>query len=193
MWSISIHYKSTSLYNSLTNYTYYRPLVHMLDFTSKIFLDINLMNATKFCYIVFHGFGQAKFPNGRLVLGSCQFSLLPQLPLKTMLNWKVVKFNFKKWSSSYANLNPWHILYVMKTGNKKALLKFVYYNFNVLNFFFLLNISSKYFQIIFHLIRLTLDPQTVSKYWSPARKLMSVMAELEPLTSTNFVADEGHG
>ena len=35
----------------------------------------------------FHRFWQAKFPDG-LVLGSCQFSILPKLPLKTMLNLK---------------------------------------------------------------------------------------------------------
>jgi len=30
-------------------------------------------------------FGHAKFPDGGLALGSCQFSILPQLPLKMML------------------------------------------------------------------------------------------------------------
>jgi len=44
---------------------------------------------------VFHGFGQAKFPDSGLVLGSIQFSLLPQLPLKTMLGLKVVKIDLK--------------------------------------------------------------------------------------------------
>jgi len=44
-------------------------------------------------YRAFYGFGQAKFPYGGLVLGLSQFSLLPQLPLKTtMLKLKVVKF-----------------------------------------------------------------------------------------------------
>jgi len=46
-------------------------------------------------YIVFHGFGQAKFPHGGLVLDSSQFSLLPQLPQKMTLNLKMVKFNSK--------------------------------------------------------------------------------------------------
>jgi len=32
---------------------------------------------------VFHRFGKAKFPDGGLVLGSTQFSLLPQLPQKS--------------------------------------------------------------------------------------------------------------
>jgi len=33
-------------------------------------------------YRAFHRFGQAKFPDGGLVLGSSQFSILPQLPPK---------------------------------------------------------------------------------------------------------------
>jgi len=43
----------------------------------------------------FHGFGQAKFPDGGLVLGLSQFSILPQLPQKTMLCLKGVKINSK--------------------------------------------------------------------------------------------------
>jgi len=31
----------------------------------------------------FHGFGQAKFADGGSILGSSQFTQLPQLPLKT--------------------------------------------------------------------------------------------------------------
>jgi len=42
-------------------------------------------------YRVFHRFGQAKFPDGDLVLGSSQFSVLPQKPPKTMLGLKEVK------------------------------------------------------------------------------------------------------
>jgi hypothetical protein len=42
---------------------------------------------------VFRGFGQAKYPNGGSTLGSSQFSLLPQLPLKMMLDLKVVKID----------------------------------------------------------------------------------------------------
>jgi hypothetical protein len=37
-------------------------------------------------YRAFHIFGQAKFPNDGLVLGSSQFSVLPQLPPKMMLS-----------------------------------------------------------------------------------------------------------
>jgi len=33
-------------------------------------------------YRAFHGFGQAKFPNGCLILGTSQFLILPQLPKK---------------------------------------------------------------------------------------------------------------
>jgi len=46
-------------------------------------------------YRAFHGFGKAKFPNGGSVLGSSQFSILPQLPLKLMLILKVVKIDSK--------------------------------------------------------------------------------------------------
>jgi hypothetical protein len=38
-------------------------------------------------YRAFHRFGQAKFPDG----GLSQFSVLPQLPPKTMLGFKEVK------------------------------------------------------------------------------------------------------
>jgi len=44
---------------------------------------------------VFHRFGQVKFPDGGLVLGLSQFSILPQLSLKTMLGLKVVKIDLK--------------------------------------------------------------------------------------------------
>jgi len=44
-------------------------------------------------YREFHGFGQAKFPNCGWVLGSSQFSILPQLPQKTMLGLKGVKID----------------------------------------------------------------------------------------------------
>ncbi len=39
----------------------------------------------------FHRFGHAKFPDGGSVLGSSQFSVMPQLPPKTMLGLKEVK------------------------------------------------------------------------------------------------------
>jgi len=40
-------------------------------------------------------FGQAKFDNGGLILGSSQFLLLPLLPLKMALNLKVVRIDLK--------------------------------------------------------------------------------------------------
>ncbi len=40
---------------------------------------------------MFHGFGQAKFAYCGSILGSSQFTIMPQLPLKTILNLKVVK------------------------------------------------------------------------------------------------------
>ncbi len=45
---------------------------------------------------VFHGFGQAKFPDGGLVLGSSQFSLLPQLPQKNNAQFKRGQNQLKK-------------------------------------------------------------------------------------------------
>jgi len=44
---------------------------------------------------LFHGFGQAKFPNVGLALGSSQFSILPQLSPKIMLDSKVVEIDQK--------------------------------------------------------------------------------------------------
>jgi len=53
-------------------------------FLNSIFLKIN-------CFRVFHGFGKAiKFANGGSILGSSQFALLPQLPLKQCLIFKKV-------------------------------------------------------------------------------------------------------
>jgi len=46
-------------------------------------------------YSVFHGFGRAKFAFGGSILGSSKFTHLPQLPLKTMLDLKVVKIDSK--------------------------------------------------------------------------------------------------
>jgi len=46
-------------------------------------------------YRAFHGFGQAEFPDGGSVLGWSQFSILPQLPQKTMLSLKGVKIDSK--------------------------------------------------------------------------------------------------
>jgi len=46
-------------------------------------------------YRTFHRFRQAKFTDGGLILGSNQFSILPQLPPKVLLNSKVVKIDPK--------------------------------------------------------------------------------------------------
>jgi hypothetical protein len=51
-------------------------------------------SGTKY-YRLFHGFGQAKFPDGGLVLGLNQFSILPQLSPKKILDSKVVKIDQK--------------------------------------------------------------------------------------------------
>jgi hypothetical protein len=47
---------------------------------------------------------KAKFPDGGLVLGSSQFSILPQLTPKRLLDSKVVKIDQK--IISLYNLNP---------------------------------------------------------------------------------------
>jgi len=44
---------------------------------------------------MFRGFGQPKFAYGGLIFGWNQFALLPQLPLKTTLDLKVVKIDSK--------------------------------------------------------------------------------------------------
>jgi len=53
-------------------------------------LDIRKI-ALQYRHRVFHRFEQAKFGYGGSILGSSQFTLLPQLTLKMMLNLKVVK------------------------------------------------------------------------------------------------------
>jgi len=55
---------------------------------------------------VFHRFKQAKFAYSGSILGSSQFTLLPQLPLKTMLILKVVKIDSKIKATCFVNLNP---------------------------------------------------------------------------------------
>jgi len=47
----------------------------------------------KIYFRAFHEFGQAKFPDGVSALGSSQFSILPQLPPKTMLASKGAKID----------------------------------------------------------------------------------------------------
>jgi len=44
-------------------------------------------------YRAFHRFGPGKFPDGGLVLGSSLFSVLPQLPPKTVLSLKEDKID----------------------------------------------------------------------------------------------------
>ncbi len=63
------------------------------------------------CSRAFQRFGQAKIVYGGSILGSCQFTILPQLPLKTMLDLKVVKIQLKM----IINLNLWHTLQKLYT------------------------------------------------------------------------------
>jgi len=57
---------------------------------------------------MFHGFGQAKFPDSGLVLGLNQFSILPQLPPKILLDSKVVKIDPKIVISLYKSKSVTH-------------------------------------------------------------------------------------
>jgi len=59
-------------------------------------------------YRAFHRFGQAKFPDGGLALGSSQFSILPQLHQKTMLDSKGVKIDLKISNSSCQSKSVTH-------------------------------------------------------------------------------------
>ena len=56
----------------------------------------------------FHRFGQAKFAYGGSILGSSQYTLLPQLPLKMMLNLSVVQIDFE-------NIHLTSIIYIRDT------------------------------------------------------------------------------
>jgi len=56
---------------------------------------IRAFNVDEIDYRAFHRFWQAKFPDGGLILGSSQFSILPQLPPKILLDSKVVKIDPK--------------------------------------------------------------------------------------------------
>jgi len=70
--------------------------IHGSELVQKIFGANNFFFAVcKECYRAFLGFGQAKFPHGGSVLGSSQFTVLPQLPLEMMLDSKVVKIDSK--------------------------------------------------------------------------------------------------
>jgi len=64
----------------------------VLPVTSYCCQIYELQKTNKY-YLEFHGFGQAKFAFGGSVLGASQFTQLPQLPLKTALNLKVVKID----------------------------------------------------------------------------------------------------
>jgi hypothetical protein len=61
--------------------------------SAVLMFKINLRGKT--FYRAFQGFGQVKFPNGGLALGSSQFSILPQLHQKMMLASKGVKIDSK--------------------------------------------------------------------------------------------------
>jgi hypothetical protein len=78
--------------------------IKMLLFLERLFLLF--ISAEEFLtyYRAFHRFGQAKFPDGGLVLGSSRFSILPQLPPKKLVISKVVKIIPKK-SSRFLNLH----------------------------------------------------------------------------------------
>jgi len=59
--------------------------------SGRMWLKKKSFHLTRGSYRVFHGFGQAKFAYGGSILGSSQFTLLPQLTKKTILASKVFK------------------------------------------------------------------------------------------------------
>jgi hypothetical protein len=71
------------------------------EVSDKLFLwiekDLSAFDISDFknIYRAFHGLGKAKFAYGGLILGSNQFTLLPQLSLKMTLDLKVVKVDLK--------------------------------------------------------------------------------------------------
>jgi len=62
--------------------------------TNLVSLKVNLFYRIAFNR-AFHKFGQAKFVHAGLILGSSQFTILPQLPLKTRVDLKMVKIDLK--------------------------------------------------------------------------------------------------
>jgi hypothetical protein len=61
--------------------------------TQYIVIFKNILSLSS--YRAFHGFGQAKYAYGGSILGLSQFTLLPQLPPKTLLDFKVEKIDLK--------------------------------------------------------------------------------------------------
>jgi len=85
--------------------TFFHPLGKTAPTTSKLNLNrfcLPFLYSWRFLWLAwfttyraFRGLGKAKFADGGSILSSSQFSLLTQMPLKTMLNLKVVKINSK--------------------------------------------------------------------------------------------------
>jgi len=63
-----------------------------MAYTSKTSVNYRQRSCS---YRVFQRFGQAKFADSGSILGSSQFTQLPQLPEKMMLDLKKVKFDSK--------------------------------------------------------------------------------------------------
>jgi len=57
---------------------------------SLVSIDVQISSAIFTFYRAFHSSGQAKFPDGGLVLSFSKFSILTQLPPKILLNSKVI-------------------------------------------------------------------------------------------------------
>ncbi len=90
-------YKNSKIsnYDELTDWTDHQSCFCKWEFRAHYVLLFFANFMTYGTYKAFHGFGQAKFSDGGSVLGSSQFSILPQLPPKVLLNSKVVKINPK--------------------------------------------------------------------------------------------------
>jgi len=85
LWQTLVFLYANSLYASL-----------FLESLSLAYHEVHLYRLYQNCTErAFHGFGKAKFLDGGSVMGSSQFSMLPQLPPKIQLDLKVVKINPK--------------------------------------------------------------------------------------------------
>jgi len=89
-WSANVHTKkakSQSQVNKFVLKIFHKTIFSLYCYFFKKKLET--------LYRVFPRFRQAKFADGVLILGSSQFTQLPRLPLKMMLNLKKVKIDSK--------------------------------------------------------------------------------------------------
>ncbi len=108
-------------------------------YASLFFESLSLAyNEVHLYYRAVHRFWQAKFPYGGLILGSSRFSILPQLPLKILLDSKVVKIDPKIVISLHKSKSVTHSV------DRMEFLHFIYFIYVSLMFieFFLFKLST---------------------------------------------------